>query len=123
MRLTYPSMSSAVNDLKDMKTEMDEVQLSQEMNDRDLPIKLMSSHEYLRKFFTSSNVRVHKIIFLQIVTQKQPYYWGILILVVILTVINKQNFDLILVFYNSGYHKTFASNYQGHKRIIQKSLG
>jgi hypothetical protein len=76
LRLTYPSMSSAVNDLKDIKTEMNEVQLSQEMNDQDLPMKLMSSHEYIRKIFTSSNVKVHKIISLQIIIQKQPYYWG-----------------------------------------------
>jgi hypothetical protein len=75
LRLTYPSMAGAINETRSIKTEQDEVDLLAEMNDIDLPMKLMESHEYTRKIFTSSGVRLHEIISLQIVIQKEPFFW------------------------------------------------
>jgi hypothetical protein len=69
-------MASAINSIRSITTEQDEVDLMAEMNDLDLPIKLMDSHKYKRKIFDSSGVRLHKIISLQIVIQKTPYYWS-----------------------------------------------
>jgi biotin synthase-like enzyme len=69
-------MAGAINKTRSITTEQDEVDLLTEINDLDLPMKLMESHEYTRKIFTSSGVRLHKIISLQIVIQKEPYFWA-----------------------------------------------
>ena len=69
-------MAGAINTIRTIRSEQDEIDLLAEVNDNMLPIKLINSHEYTRKIFTSSNVRLHKIISLQIVIQKIPYYWS-----------------------------------------------
>jgi hypothetical protein len=75
LRLTYPSMAGAVNTVRTITSEQDEIDLAAEINDHDLPLKLMQSHEYTRQIFVNSAIHVHKIIALQIVIQKIPYNW------------------------------------------------
>jgi hypothetical protein len=69
-------MAGAINSVRKITTEQDEVDLMAEMDDVDLAEKLIESHEYNRKIFSTSNVRVHKIISLQIVIQKIPFHWS-----------------------------------------------
>lgn len=68
-------MAGAVNTVRTITSEQDEIDLAAEINDHDLPLKLMQSHEYTRQIFVNSAIHVHKIIALQIVIQKIPYNW------------------------------------------------